>query len=103
MSLQLAWAGRPEDRQQVELSHDASFTSVVRSAELSESRWILPVPDAAGTFYFRYRSVEPDGFVTPWSTTLKLDMPRDWRFLWYFAPFLLALGTGGRRRPPALT
>lgn len=91
LSLQLAWAGRPEDRQQVELSHDPQFTSVVRSAELKESRWVLPVPDAAGSYYFRYRSVEPDGFVTPWSSTLKLDMPRDWRFLWFFAPFLLAL------------
>lgn len=89
--LQLAWSGRPEDRQQVELARDPGFAQVVNRADLTETRWTLATPNQAGSYYFRYRSVEPDGFTTPWSSTLKLEVPRDWTFLWFFAPLLLAL------------
>jgi hypothetical protein len=51
----------------------------------------LPRPSQAGTYYFRYRSIEPDGFVGPYSSPLVIEVPRDWRFLWLLAPLLLAL------------
>lgn len=91
--LALRWSGRPQDRQQVELSSDAQFPagSTLR-AELAEPSWTLPMPEQPGTYYFRYRSVEPDGFVTPYSSTLKLEVARDWRGLWLLgAPLLLLL------------
>lgn len=91
--LALRWSGRPQDRQQVELSSDPQFgaPATVR-AELDEPRWTLPRPDQPGTYYFRYRSVEPDGFVTPYSSTLKIEVARDWRGLWLLgAPLLLLL------------
>jgi hypothetical protein len=90
-SVELSWSGRPEDQQQVQLARDAEFTSLVASADLEQARWALPKPEQAGAYYFRYRSVEPDGFVTPWSSTLTFEVPRDWTFLWLFAPLLLAL------------
>lgn len=89
-TLEISWSGRDEDRHQVELSRDGSFNEVLHRADLKATQWALPMP-AAGTYYFRYRSVEPDGFVSPWSSTLKLEAPRDWRFLWLLAPWLLAL------------
>jgi hypothetical protein len=64
---------------------------LVTQAELSEARWALPRPDNAGSYFFRYRSVEPDGFTTPWSSTLTFEVPRDWRPLWLLAPLLFAL------------
>lgn len=91
--LALRWSGRPEDRQQVELSSDAQFggPGTVR-AELTEPMWTIPRPEQPGTYYFRYRSVEPDGFVTPYSSTLKIEVARDWRGLWLLgAPLLLLL------------
>ena len=88
----LAWSSRPEDRQQVELARDPGFTQLVASAELAGSAWVVPRPEAPGTYYFRYRSVEPDGFTTPWSGTLQIEVPRDWRGLWpLLLPLLLAL------------
>lgn len=87
--IELSWSGRAEDRQQVELALDPGFTEVTAKAELTKSFWSLPSPDRPGTYYFRYRSVEPDGFVSPWSSTLKLEVPRDWRFLWIFSPVIL--------------
>lgn len=91
--LALRWSGRPEDRQQVELSSDPQFgAGTTVRAELTEPMWTLPRPEQPGTYYFRYRSVEPDGFVTPYSSTLKIEVARDWRGLWLLgAPLLLLL------------
>ncbi|WP_374678834.1 FecR domain-containing protein [Piscinibacter sp.] len=90
-SLVLAWGGRPEDKQHVELARDAAFRDIVAQADLDAPQWTLPRPSQGGTYYFRYRSTEPDGFVGPYSSPLVIEVPRDWRFLWLLAPFLLAL------------
>lgn len=87
-TLELRWLGRPEDRQQVELARDPAFEQVIARGELAEPRWVTPRPELPGTVYFRYRSVEDDGFVTPWSSTLKIEVPRGWGFLWIFLPLL---------------
>jgi hypothetical protein len=89
--VELRWEGRAKDGQQVELARDAAFTEVVARADLGEARWALPTPAQPGRYFFRYRAVEPDGFTTPWSSTLVIEVPRDWRVLWLLAPFLLAL------------
>ena len=62
-------------------SPDGRFVAFVR----------LPPPSAGGTYFFRYRSVEPDGYVSPYSSTLKIEVPRDWKLLWLLAPLLLLL------------
>lgn len=90
-SLTLAWGGRPEDTQHVELARDPQFTQLVAQADLSAPEWTLPRPSQSGTYYFRYRSIEPDGFVGPYSSPLVIEVPRDWRYLWLLAPLLLAL------------
>lgn len=90
-TLTLAWSGRPEDTQHVELARDPGFKDIVAQADLSAPEWNLPRPERGGTYYFRYRSIEPDGFVGPYSSPLVIEVPRDWRFLWIFAPLLLAL------------
>ncbi len=90
-SLSLSWVGRAQDKQQVELATDAAFSQVIARQELSQAQWELPVPDVSGKVYFRYRSVEPDGFTTPWSSTLVIELPRNWNYLWIIAPLLLAL------------
>ena len=77
-ALVFSWSGRAEDRQQVQLARDPQFTEIVASAELGASEWTLPLPARGGRYYFRYRSIEPDGFVSPYSATLMIDLPRDW-------------------------
>jgi hypothetical protein len=90
-SITFSWSGRPQDRQLVELARDPAFTDIVASAELATTEWTLPVPDRAGDYFFRYRSVEPDGFVSPYSATLKTVVPKDWSFLWLLFPLLFGL------------
>lgn len=88
-ALVFRWSGRPEDRQQVEFARDRAFTQVVERAEVAGSEWTLPMPGSSGRYYFRYRSVEPDGFVSPYSETLQVDVPRDWSALGLLLPLLL--------------
>jgi hypothetical protein len=90
-SLALNWSGRPQDKQQVELASDEAFTQVLARETLTQAQWLLPTPKVSGKLYFRYRSVETDGFTTPWSSTLVIEIPRNWSFLWLLAPLLLAL------------
>ena len=86
-----AWGGRPQDRQQVELASDAEFTQIVAKDELTAPEWLLANPPRGGRYYFRYRSIEPDGYVSPYSATLIVDVPRDWSILLLLLPALLLL------------
>lgn len=90
-TLVFSWGGRPEDRQQVQLARDEAFTEIVSVDELTAPEWVLPTPARGGNYFFRYRSVEPDGFVSPYSSTLGIEVPRDWSLLWLLLPALLAL------------
>lgn len=88
-ALVFTWGGRGQDRQQVQLASDPAFAQIVEQAELSSPTWTLPASGRSGRFFFRYRSVEPDGFVSPYSSTLMIDVPRDWSGLWLLLPVLL--------------
>ena len=90
-SLVLAWGGRAEDRQRVELASDPEFTTIVAKDELDKPEWAVPAPSKPGIYYFRYRSVEPDGFVSPPSQALTIEVPRSWKWLWWLAPLPLFL------------
>ena len=90
-SLIFVWGGRAEDRQQVQLASDPLFVHIIEEAELSSPTWALPTSRRSGRFFFRYRSVEPDGFVSPYSSPLVIDIPRDWNDLWLLLPLLLLL------------
>jgi hypothetical protein len=87
-SLVLSWSGRPQDRQRVELASDPEFKNIVAKDELGKPEWAVPTPSKAGKYYFRYRSVEPDEFVSPPSQALTIEVPQDWRWLWLLAPLL---------------
>jgi hypothetical protein len=90
-TLDLRWSGRPQDHQQVELARDPAFDQVIARDELAEAHWQLPRPEMPGNVYFRYRSVESDGFASPWSSTLKIEVPRGKDWLYLLLPLLLAL------------
>ena len=89
--IQLSWSARPDEKQQVELARDPGFSSVVTSAELAGGQWTLPSLPVPGTYYFRYRYVDDQGFVSPWTAPLGVDVPVDWHMLLLGAPLLFAL------------
>ncbi|HEY8976094.1 MAG TPA: hypothetical protein VIN75_17895, partial [Burkholderiaceae bacterium] len=76
-AIELRWGGRPEDRAEAELASDAGFRQVVRRGDYETPGTRLPRP-AAGTYFARYRFVEPDGFKTPWSAPVKIEVEGSW-------------------------
>lgn len=80
-AIELTWGGSPEDREEAELASDADFRQVVARAEFDAAGGRFARP-AAGTYYARYRFVEPDGFKTSWSDAVKVDVTSDWRAAW---------------------
>ncbi len=90
-ALLFRWGGRVEDRFEVQLARDLAFTDIVASADVAAAEWSLPMPTRSGRYYFRYRSIEPDGFISPFSDTAMIEVPRDWRGLGLLLPLLFLL------------
>ncbi|MEP6876738.1 MAG: hypothetical protein ABI887_20455, partial [Burkholderiales bacterium] len=90
-ALNFQWSGRAQDRQQVELASDPEFAQIVARDDLATAEWALAMPSRGGRYYFRYRSVEPDGYVTPFSDKLIVDVPRDWSIWLLLLPLIVLL------------
>jgi hypothetical protein len=88
-SLVFKWSGRAGDRQLVELARDPQFNDIIARDEIDSAEWQPAVPASAGRYYFRYRSVESDGYVSPYSETLMLDVPRDGTLFLLLLPLLM--------------
>lgn len=80
-------SGEPQARWQAELASDEAFQQLIARVELDEPQWRLPPPRwgravapgvaAEGLAYFRYRTIEPDGYVSRPSQTVRVSLPRD--------------------------
>ena len=90
-TLYFQWNGRDQDRFRLQLARDPEFKDVLREEDVDSPRWIQQVPETAGSHYFRYRTIEPDGFISDYSATVMFDVPSDWRLLWKLVPLLLGL------------
>jgi hypothetical protein len=80
-AIEMMWGGRPEDRAEVEMARDAAFAQIVGRGDFAAPGGRLGRPPA-GTYWVRYRFVEPDGFKTTWSAGVKIDVDADWRKAW---------------------
>ncbi len=80
-AIELAWGGQPEDRAEVELARDATFAQVVARGDFGTSNGTLARP-STGTYYARYRFVEPDGFKSAWSSPVRIEVESNWHEAW---------------------
>ena len=85
------WLGRDRDRYRLQLARDPAFKDVLREEDVDSSQWILPNPENAGSYYFRYRTIEPNGFISNYSETVMFEVSKNWNFFWTLLPFLLIL------------
>lgn len=77
----------PQPRWQAELAADPAFEQLIARVDLDQPQWRLPPPRwgravppgvaAEGLAYFRYRTIERDGYVSRPSQTVLVDLPRD--------------------------
>jgi hypothetical protein len=80
-AIELTWGGRPEDRAEVELAADADFRQVVARGDFDAPGGRLARPPA-GSYFARYRLVEPDGFKTAWSGAARIEVESNWHKAW---------------------
>jgi len=80
-AIELRWGGRPEDRVEVEMAGDAAFQQIVARGDFGAPCGKLARPPA-GTYWARFRFVEPDGFKTAWSGAAKIDVQSNWHQAW---------------------
>jgi hypothetical protein len=80
-SVELSWGGSPEDRAEVEMARDAAFQQIVGRGDFAAPGGKLGRP-SSGTYFARYRFVEPDGFKTAWSPAVQIDVDASWTRSW---------------------
>jgi len=73
-AVELTWGGRPEDRTEVEIARDPEFKQIVARYDFNAPGGKMASP-GIGTWYARYRFVEPDGFKTAYSGAVKIEVP----------------------------
>jgi hypothetical protein len=79
--VELSWGGRAEDRAEVELARDDAFQQIVARGDFDAPGGKLARP-ASGTYFARYRFVEPDGFKTAWSGAVRIEVESNWHKAW---------------------
>jgi hypothetical protein len=80
-SIELTWGGRPEDRVEVEMARDDAFAQIVARGDFGAPSGRLARP-SSGTYFARYRFVEPDGFKSAWSGRVKIEVESNWHKAW---------------------
>ena len=80
-AIELSWGGNPDDRAEVEMARDAAFNEIVARGDFGAPNGRLGRPPS-GTYYARYRFVEPDGFKTSWSGAVKIEVESNWHKAW---------------------
>jgi hypothetical protein len=78
LRIELGWDEPPEHRAQAQISRDPAFREIAAQASFAGDRGTLTRP-AAGRWYARYRTIDADGFTTPWSPASPVDVASDWR------------------------
>ena len=69
-----AWEGRPGQRFEFQLARGAAFAPLLLERQLAAPAIDLPLP-GSGRFYARFRAIDADGFVGPYSTPQFFDIP----------------------------
>ncbi|HTP94527.1 MAG TPA: FecR domain-containing protein [Burkholderiales bacterium] len=69
-----SWSGEPGQRFEFELARDERFTSELAQHKLGEPRIALPRP-APGIWYIRYRAIDSDGYVGPYTSPQRFTVP----------------------------
>lgn len=77
-----SWGGEPGQRFDFQLARDEKFTSLVSEVKLDKPGIVIDKPSESGTYHMRFRAIDPDGFVGPYSASQTLEVkPNYWWLL----------------------
>ncbi len=85
-----SWSGEPNQIFDFQLASDAEFKTIVQDKKLTQPEITIEKPADAGTYYMRYRSIDADGFIGPYSSAQTIEVKANrWWLLLLLVPFLL--------------
>jgi hypothetical protein len=67
--------GEPGQTFELQLGRDTDFQPLVAAQHSGDARIVLPKPKEGGLLHVRYRAIDPDGFVGPWTAPQELRLP----------------------------
>jgi len=73
-AVQFRWAGEPGQKFEFQMADNAQFAKPLVSRNLDKSALDLPRP-GPGTYFMRFRAIDPDGFVGPYSSAQRFAVP----------------------------
>ncbi|MBL0125813.1 MAG: FecR domain-containing protein [Betaproteobacteria bacterium] len=85
-----SWGGESGQKFDFQLARDIAFKDLVMERRLDKPEITIEKPSAAGIYYMRYRAIDPDGFIAPFSSAQSFEVKTNhWLSLLLFVPFLL--------------
>ncbi len=90
-----SWSGEPEQKFDFQLARDEKFTQLVSESKLTLPEIMIEKPAAPGKYFMRFRGIDPDGFIGPYSATQTIEVPppppppKPWWLLLFLIPLVL--------------
>jgi hypothetical protein len=79
--MQLAFTGEPGQQFEIQIATDPEFGSIVNTQKLQQSTAKIELP-GIGVYYIRYRTIDADGFTSPFGASQKVEVVgRPWWLL----------------------
>lgn len=85
----LRWRNDGAAGYQIQMARDAAFTQLLADETVQAPQWLLRQP-SPGTYHFRVRARDADGFLGPFGAVQQLDVPHS-RWWWLLLPAALLL------------
>ncbi len=76
-----SWGAEAGQKFDFQLARDAAFKDLVMEQKLDNPEITIDKPTAAGTYFMRYRSIDPDGFVAPYSSAQNFEVKQNYWWL----------------------
>ncbi|HEX4857783.1 MAG TPA: FecR domain-containing protein [Usitatibacteraceae bacterium] len=86
--VRFSWGAEPGQVFDFQLARDAAFADLVASQRLDQPTITVDKPTSAGMYYMRYRAIDPDGFIGPYSGAQTLEVKSQ---PWWLLVLLLLL------------
>ena len=66
--ISFSWGAEAGQTFEFQLAHDAAFKNIAIEKKLDKPEITIEKPTDSGTYFMRFRSIDPDGFVAPYSS-----------------------------------
>lgn len=72
--IQFRWSGEPGQTFEFEVANEAKFVKPIITQKVTTPELTLPLPNH-GTYYMRFRAIDADGFVGPYTSAQRFVVP----------------------------